>query len=260
MRRLFDEWRADFLSPMPFVIWAILSVLIGFAGPFGTYLSFGFPVRLVFWSLLVAFAIFVGTFVRAFVHAVLGLRSFYFGSPLIAIILAAALPPILLAILNRAPLPLLVQMPGQFELGVFVFLCSLGGSAYRHAASKAPSTMPAEGLDQPDPEPRLLSRLPAERRGRILSISVRDHYVDLRTTVGQDRVLLRLSDAIAETDGVAGAQVHRSHWVAWEAVAGAERRDGKLILRLTDDSRIPVSKTYRAFVEDSLSERGIGIG
>lgn len=104
------------------------------------------------------------------------------------------------------------------------------------------------------PQPRLLDRLAPEQRGRLYWISVRDHYVDVGTSQGVSSLLLRLSDAMVETAGEEGGQVHRSHWVAWGAVTSAERQRGKMVLILSDGARIPVSKTYRAEVE----ARGIG--
>jgi DNA-binding LytR/AlgR family response regulator len=55
---------------------------------------------------------------------------------------------------------------------------------------------------------------------------------------------MRLSDAVAELDGIEGAQVHRSWWVARDAIADAKRGDGRATLTLKDGSEVPVSRTY----------------
>ncbi|MGR3467999.1 MAG: LytTR family DNA-binding domain-containing protein [Shimia sp.] len=90
--------------------------------------------------------------------------------------------------------------------------------------------------------PSILDRLPFERRGRLLALSVEDHYVRIRTTKGEEMVLMRLGDAMRETAPVKGLQVHRSHWVAQEAIA-AVRRDGSAgTLTLTDGHEVPVSR------------------
>ncbi|MFN6942712.1 MAG: LytTR family DNA-binding domain-containing protein, partial [Parvibaculum sp.] len=49
---------------------------------------------------------------------------------------------------------------------------------------------------------------------------------------------------IAETEGMEGMQVHRSHWVANGAVVRSARRDGRVYLQLADGSEIPVSRSY----------------
>ena len=55
---------------------------------------------------------------------------------------------------------------------------------------------------------------------------------------------MRLADAIAELDGIEGAQTHRSWWVAKAAVAGAERMEGRAVLTLKDGAEVPVSRGF----------------
>jgi len=57
----------------------------------------------------------------------------------------------------------------------------------------------------------LLERLPLEARGALVSLSSEDHYTRVRTTKGEALLLLRLGDAIRETEGTDGLHVHRSH-------------------------------------------------
>ena len=71
-----------------------------------------------------------------------------------------------------------------------------------------------------------------------------DHYLRLHTSLGQELILMRLSDAVAELEGVEGAQVHRSWWVARAAIAQARRGEGRATLTLKDGSEVPVSRTY----------------
>ena len=79
-----------------------------------------------------------------------------------------------------------------------------------------------------------------------------DHYLRLHTSQGQDLILMRLADAVAELEGIEGAQVHRSWWAAREAIAEARRGDGRATLTLKDGSEAPVSRTYAKL----LRERG----
>lgn len=90
--------------------------------------------------------------------------------------------------------------------------------------------------------PPLLDRLPVEARGALIALAVDDHYVQVRTTKGEARVLMRLSDAVRETGNVPGARVHRSHWVAFEHVTGAERMGERALLTLSDGTEVPVSR------------------
>jgi DNA-binding LytR/AlgR family response regulator len=105
---------------------------------------------------------------------------------------------------------------------------------------------------QPTP-PKFLERLPLKLRGaEVWAVEAEDHYLRLHTSKGQDLILLRLSDAVDELEGIEGAQVHRSWWVARDAIAEAVRGDGRATLTLKDGAEVPVSRTYARL----LRERG----
>ena len=95
------------------------------------------------------------------------------------------------------------------------------------------------------PPARFLERLPMKLKGAALwAVQAEDHYLRLHTDRGSDLILMRLSDALAELDGLEGAQTHRSWWVAREAVCDVARGDGRATLTLPDDTRVPVSRRY----------------
>lgn len=271
MRKFFDEWKSDLRARIQLRVWMILTVVVALAGPFGTYRSIDLPLRLAIAAILIAVAICVAAGIRVLVQCVRGgRRSFWACAVLNAVCLAILMPSLGLLVLDLPVYKANAQPPSWLELSLFTALCSLSVSAYRHGSYSRAQTRKVETVagtatvmapeaDQERVLPRLLDRLPEELQGDLLSISVRDHYVDIRTCSGEASILLRLSDAIAETEGVDGAQIHRSHWVAWDAVEGAEKAATRLILRLRDGTQLPVSKTYRALVEEVLECRGIGI-
>ena len=126
--------------------------------------------------------------------------------------------------------------PVLFVTGVMVGLNLL--------AQRQPLETHAPKTSDPAP-PRILARLPAKLRGaELCALQAEDHYVRFHTSAGSDLVLLRLSDAMAELDGIEGAQVHRSWWVARQAVATTSRASGKLSFTLIDGTQAPVSRTY----------------
>jgi hypothetical protein len=101
--------------------------------------------------------------------------------------------------------------------------------------------------------PKFLERLPLKLRGAdVWAVEAEDHYLRLHTSKGQDLILMRLSDAIAELQGIEGAQVHRSWWVSRAAITDARRGDGRATLTLQDGAEVPVSRTYARL----LRERG----
>ncbi len=99
--------------------------------------------------------------------------------------------------------------------------------------------------------PSLLDRLPYEKRGPLVALSVEDHYVRVRTTKGEDMLLMRLGDAIKETAPTPGLQVHRSHWVALSEVTSAKRDGAKAILTMSHGDAIPVSRANVAAVKEA---------
>ena len=93
--------------------------------------------------------------------------------------------------------------------------------------------------------PRFLDRIPHRLRGATLyAVEAEDHYLRLHTDRGSDLILMRLSDAIGELEGIEGAQTHRSWWVARDAVAEVERGDGRATFVLRNGARAPVSRTF----------------
>ena len=92
---------------------------------------------------------------------------------------------------------------------------------------------------------RFLDRLPPKLRGaRLIAVQAEDHYLRLHTDAGSDLILMRLADALAELEGLEGAQTHRSWWVARDAVASVARGDGRAALTLDGGLAAPVSRRY----------------
>lgn len=103
----------------------------------------------------------------------------------------------------------------------------------------------------PAPTPKFLERLPLKLRGaEVWAVEAEDHYLRLHTSKGQDLILMRLADAVAALDGIEGLQVHRSWWVARDAIVEARRGDGRATLTLKDGAQVPVSRTYAGELRD----------
>jgi hypothetical protein len=101
------------------------------------------------------------------------------------------------------------------------------------------------------PPPKFLERIPLKLRGgELWAVEAEDHYLRLHTSKGQDLILMRLADAVDELEGVEGAQVHRSWWVARDAITGARRGDGRATLTLKDGCEVPVSRTYARILRE----------
>lgn len=99
--------------------------------------------------------------------------------------------------------------------------------------------------------PRLARRLPDGFSGRILRLTVEDHFVDVVTDVENYRIRMRFSDAVDEMEPCIGFCTHRSHWVALDAVEGVHREAGKVLLKMTNGDLVPISRKYRPNVEEA---------
>jgi hypothetical protein len=114
---------------------------------------------------------------------------------------------------------------------------------HRGARNAAPAGLP--------PPPRFLDRIPLKLRGgELWAVEAEDHYLRLHTSRGQDLILMRLADAVDELEGIEGTQVHRSWWVARDAIADARRGDGRATLTLKDGSEVPVSRPYARILRE----------
>lgn len=92
---------------------------------------------------------------------------------------------------------------------------------------------------------KIIERLPRRLSGaRVIAVQAEDHYLRVHTDRGSDLILMRLSDALTELEGLEGAQTHRSWWVAKDAVQGASRGDGRATLALHGGLTAPVSRRY----------------
>ncbi|OLF75465.1 hypothetical protein AWH62_06520 [Maricaulis sp. W15] len=76
----------------------------------------------------------------------------------------------------------------------------------------------------------------------LLYVRAEDHYLEIRT--GQARLFVRgrLSDALLRLEGKDGLQVHRSWWIADDAVATVKRVGRDLRITLQTGERVPVAR------------------
>lgn len=112
-----------------------------------------------------------------------------------------------------------------------------------HAAVKAPGPLVSV----------FLSRLPVSLGTNIRAMQSEDHYLRVHTERGDTLILFNLSDAIKEMQflGIEGTQVHRSFWVANDAVTGSIVDGRKLVLSTDCGTDVPVSQTFKESVRQA---------
>lgn len=265
MAGFLSELRADLQSRIPLLVWVLTTAVLAATGPFGSYGEMSLGQRGMFWAPVLAICIGAATLIRAFVYGGLKIRNHLIGSVLITALMCLALCPPLILVLGVLFGDRPASMPDLEEIVLLIASVSLGVCSLRHSAEivVAPLADTAEDLVSPPAPPpvpedcpaaqsRLMRRIAPELQGDLWSMTVRDHYVDVVTSVGPVSLLMRFGDAIEEAEPVEGLQIHRSHWVALSAVEGTDREGQRLFVRVKGGQRLPVSKAHRAKVDERL--------
>lgn len=238
MRGLFTSLRA----------WAVLIgvvLVLGLSGPFGTFEALGLPQRLAYWAVVGVTTFAGGSFFSTWGAHVLKRRNapILVHLPVNAITATLPVVPIVLGI-N-------LVMFGSYEVDtitlaqmfLYVFVVAFAVSAlFLIFEVSSPE------VEEQNVAPRIMDRLDVTKRGALISLSVQDHYVDVVTAKGRTLVLMRLGDAMAETGGTKGVQIHRSHWVALDGVAAIRRQSGRVQVETKAGDLLPVS---RGFMDDA---------
>jgi hypothetical protein len=133
-------------------------------------------------------------------------------------------------------------------LAIWLFMKRIGLRVPVAGPTEAEANHP---VADPLPRPRLLRRLPASFGDTVLCLQMEDHYVRVHGKTGSALLLLRMSDAVAELDGVEGMQVHRSWWIARGDVARIRRDNRTLRIELENGVTVPVARPYAAALKDT---------
>ncbi len=245
------EWRALYLDRRALALMGLVGAVAGLAGPFGTSEAMALVPRLAYW-LVVSFGTFaIGALVVLTLPRLPPLsRLPAAAGRILASLLAGPAIAAAVAGLNAAIADDLA--PGWTDLARLAIQCGLIAAAVTAAIGIARPPAPASAPALVGGA-AILRRLPLERRGRLVRLAVQDHYVEVHTERGMHLLLMRLSDAIDEAEGVPGLRVHRSHWVALESIAAARREGGRVVLVLRDGATVPVSRAHVA----ELREAGV---
>lgn len=152
----------------------------------------------------------------------------------------------------RGNLPLEQGLLKEFALELlylsdnhFVLCCMLSAARLfnQDNIEKAPPQKTASSFMQ-SLEPKL--------SGDLLWIKAQEHYVQIVTSSERKTVLYRFSDLIRDLDTYPGMQIHRSHWVAYAAIAEMEKSGQSMKVILTTGDSLPVSRTYRSQLEEKI--------
>ena len=112
----------------------------------------------------------------------------------------------------------------------------------------------------PKPHPRFLQRLERPLHpSDIIFLKAEEHYVQICSADQDEMVLYRFSDAVGEMNPELGFQVHRSYWVAIDAIEKITAADRRLTVHLKGGHAIPVSARYQEIVRQRAEAATIRI-
>lgn len=229
---------------LPLVVTSIIAGLIlSILGPFGTSRQ-SFVERLIYWvGLCVAGGLGAGLF------DLLHMR-FNWPAKSWLIVLGQSVGSTLLVTLALFAIFPPSTMPAIFVTFFYVWVIAILICGFGELLRKAKK---ASDTDIPfATRPAIIDRLPPKlRNADIYAISAEDHYVRVHTSLGDEMVLMRLSDAIKEVAPTLGERTHRSWWVAEAGIDKVVRKDGKTQLELKNNITAPVSRSGQKHIKEA---------
>jgi hypothetical protein len=233
-----------------------VGVLMGLAGPFGSYPPLSTPVRYGVWIGFVS----AGFIAATAAHRLVRETRLTLPHPWVR--------PVIVALASAAPMTFLVAWvislvrPGHTVAPLAIPSLFVAVSAMQllivvlllrdRRERSEPVAVAVDDRRAGFPEP-MLARLPNRLGRKIVALQAEDHYLRLHTELGSDLILMRLSDAVGQIDRNLGLQVHRSWWVANGAIAEVEKDGQRTLLRLHNGLRVPVGRTYLAAARTAIA-------
>jgi len=232
-------------------------VVLTLTGPFGTYQEFALLKRFEFWSLSILGGSF---FIHLIVFYLVQRTDGGYKQKLIASIsgsILGSIPATLLVVLVYVSMTGVV-VPTKLYLSIWgnvvvvavliAILHVLPGIFLRPKLPNDEEPVASEDQvitsDAIEHVP-LLELLPdGTRPCQIMSFSMQDHYVEIRTVDGVSLHLMTLREAIEQLGDLKGARVHRSHWVSYRHITDVQKDGRRHAAILTDERKIPVSGSY----------------
>ncbi|MEM7780003.1 MAG: LytTR family DNA-binding domain-containing protein [Pseudomonadota bacterium] len=237
----------------PVASWAITmglgGLLLGFVGATDSY-ELPLVLRLALWLGLCAVGgVIAITIEKATIGFGLRPRNLLVWWALLTATLAIAMVPVIFLVNSSGSYSQFANLPlftiNSFAISAALVAVRLVVGRLLPATTSAHSDAFAEAA--PQTSPRLLERLkPGLQSANLLALKSEGHYLKVYTDQGSELILMRLKDAIGETEPTQGMQVHRSWWLARQS--GLERRnnEGRLELKLDDENWVPISRSHRA--------------
>ena len=247
----YREWLRPFATWRHLAILTAVILVFAWLGPFGTGARLSILELVLYWSLAIGLNWALGLLI---IPLSLFLMRPLEKPELMGLLLGAlvaALPGtgvIFLLELWFSEPPSLASELAYLYATVAIIHVLLGYLA-RELIGRSNSQVPTATAGAISGGTAFLSRLSPALGENLLHLRMRDHYVEAHTDKGSELVLMRFSDALKEVQGLDGARVHRSHWVASRGVRRVHRDKGRTFVELSNGEQVPVSRSYKAALE-----------
>ncbi len=224
------------------LVFALILILTA-TGPFGTYSSFDLWKRLGYWGTAVATVGVCGHLIGWYCHHSPRFRALH---PLLISLVSAAIatvPGTLIIFqiemvwrqIDYSQVAVQEVATGVFVINLIATIIRFGTWRPEYQTRKTPPSLT---------EHVFFENLPKNLRSELISLTMRDHYIECVTGNGSKLLLMRFVDAMRQLSDYPGLQIHRSHWVAADTIVGIKREGSRYMATLTDGRKLPVSRTH----------------
>ncbi len=95
-------------------------------------------------------------------------------------------------------------------------------------------------------------RLPKDLGKEVIGLKAEEHYTRIFTTLGDNLMLIRFTDATKALKHLPGMQVHRSYWINRDYIKDVHRENASYQITMTTGWTVPVSRSFKIKVEEEL--------
>jgi hypothetical protein len=237
------EWRREVATA------AALGLFLGIIGPFGSFLNGDLALRVAYWTAMTVFGVvFYGLGLRWMLHQARRLgQPDWFVVPIAIAVLAGPMSVIVaFSVIGLWPTVTRYVRPFDWYAQVLVIslpinILLLWAKRFNVAADTGRANAPNVQSGAVDVH-ILREGLSAKLTQKLICLQMEDHYVRIHSEGGSELVLSSFKDAIDAVRPLGGLKVHRSWWVARDAVVRPIWSGQKVELELTNGIRAPVSR------------------
>ena len=235
-------------------------VIFAFIGPFGTFDDMGFVTRLLFWAIAILGCGTIFWLVIFLVSQLSFLSNIAIYPRHLFIVFLMSFPGALLIYAINLFFRDIAFPPERWAwiwLTVFVISMSITSLNYFSHFGKSLSKKEIHKeeiakihIETDENISLFFAKLPKDIGTELISLSAHDHYIEVVTKSDKEMLYMKFSKAMELLKNYPGKRIHRSHWVADNAVESIKKNGRNKSVKLVDGRILPISAKYK----DALSD------